>query len=284
MRSCAKQIPYVLLALLWLGSVLGPVDAYVLQGPHILELMVEKLGKARGLWVTQALQFHPNESRPDPLEMTETLRFRFPEMFRSDIRTENTERIHVYAREEVLTIIDGKAEVDTETRFDLYKDLLLFRSRPLLTGRLTRFGVDVSVSSLGRFDDKVCFVVGARYPDETVPQVWIEKQTFLPCRWIITRSAGGDRKDSLEVRYRRWHKVDKTYYPKTIEFYQGDSLVRSIEADEIRVNPTFPDSLFDITHLKSVNQPATPVEADRLDPGEVDEIQQSLEDFRRILE
>jgi len=246
--------------------------------------MVEKLGRARSLRVTQTVQFHPDGNQGDPLELEETLWFAFPEMFRAEIQTESTQRIHVYAREEVLTVVDGRIDTDTETRFDLYKDILLFRSRPLLMHRLEHFGVDASVSSLGRFEDRVAFVVGANYPDESVPQVWIEKGTFLPLRWIVTRATGESRKDSLEVRYHQWHKASDTHYPKLIEFYQGTNLVRSIRLNEIRVNPSFPDSYFDVEHLRSINQPVTPMEPGQVELEEMSEIQRSLEDFGKILE
>lgn len=284
MPRCSKSIIYILLALLVVISVRGSADAYVLQGPHILELMIEKLGHARRLLVSQRLQFHGSPSQMAPVELQETLRFGFPEMFRADIQSENTRRTHVLSRGEVLTVVDGKVEIDTETRFDLYKDILLFRSRPLLEQRLTRFGVDISVSSLGRLEGAPVLIVGAQYPDESVPQIWIDQQTLLPLRWIVTRAAGGDRKDSLEVRYSRWRKNNDTYYPNRIEFRQGDILVRRIEVDDIRVNPTFPDALFDIDHLKSMNQPAIPVTSGQIEIEELSEVQKTIEDFKRIFE
>ncbi|MGB5746201.1 MAG: hypothetical protein WBM69_04420, partial [Desulfobacterales bacterium] len=36
----------------------GPVHGYVLQGLHILDLMIEKLGEAQGLFVSQDLIFY----------------------------------------------------------------------------------------------------------------------------------------------------------------------------------------------------------------------------------
>ena len=284
MPRCTKPITYVLLALV-VGVPIGEtVDAYVLQGPHILELMIEKLGSDRGLVVSQRLQFYGSPDQMAPVELQETLHFGFPEMFRADIRTENTQRTHVLSKGEVLTIVDGKVEIDTETRFDLYKDILLFRSRPLLEQRLTRFGVDISVSSLGRFEGTPVFIVGAQYPDESVPQIWIDQRSFLPLRWIVTRAAGGDRKDSLEVRYSRWRKYANTYYPNRIEFFQGDNLIRRIEVDDVTVNSIFPDALFDIDHLESINQPAIPVTSGQIEIEELSEVQKTIEDFKRIFE
>ena len=36
----------------------GPIDAYVLQGPHVLDLMIENLGKAKSLFVSHKIFFY----------------------------------------------------------------------------------------------------------------------------------------------------------------------------------------------------------------------------------
>ncbi|MEE8400523.1 MAG: hypothetical protein V3S89_16035, partial [Desulfobacterales bacterium] len=219
MKRSATRISAILFFLLMTVSIGEPVYAYLLQGPHVLDLMIAKLGKARGVWVSQTLEIYRSGAQQPPVELDETLRYGFPEMFRSDIETESTQRIHVLSMGDVLTIVDGKVESETETRFDLYKDILLFRARPLLIERLSHFGVDTAISSLGRYQGKIAWVVGAYYPDESVPQVWIDKDSFLPFRWIVTRTVGGNRKDALEVRYLQWRKVQDTFYPMRIEFH-----------------------------------------------------------------
>lgn len=283
-RNGTRICVLAIFLLLMTASIGKPVYAYVLQGPHILDLMIEKLGRARRLWVSQTLEVYRSGTQQAPVEFDETLRYRFPEMFRSDIVAENTRRIHVLSMGDVLTIVDGKVEGDTETRFDLYKDILLFRARPLLMERLARFGVDATISSLGRYQDRIAWVVGARYPDESVPQIWFDKDTFLPFRWIVTRTVGGNRKDALEVRYLQWRKVQDTFYPMRIEFYRGDHLVRGIRANEIRLDPAFSDTVFDIAHLKSINQPAIPDPFGQLELEALDDMRKTIEDFRKIYE
>lgn len=281
-RCFKKPIPLFFVLLVFI-CVHTKSDAYVPQGPHILELMIEKLGKARRLLVFQKLQFYNSSEKQTPVEINETLRYVFPEKFRSDIESENAQRIYVLSKGRALTIIDGKVEVDAETRFDLYKDILLFRSRKLLVKRLSRFGIDVTVSSLGRFQDRIVYVLGANYPDESVPQIWIDKETFRPLRWIITRKVE-NHADSLEVRYLEWEKRESTYYPMRVEFYQDNKLVRGIKNIEVRVNPSFQDALFDIEHLKAINMPATPVMPVQLESEEISEVQKMINEFKKIYE
>ena len=69
--------------------------AYVLQGPHLLELMIKKLGEAKRLLVFQKLVLYNDGLQNDTVKLSETLRYAFPEKFRSDIRSENTQMIYV---------------------------------------------------------------------------------------------------------------------------------------------------------------------------------------------
>ena len=281
---CVDRMVYVLVLFLAAMSACTMAEAYVLQGSHVLDLMLEKLGTVRQLSVSQTLQFYGDASQVRPTALKEILRFRFPEKFRADIQGENTQRIHVLNGESVLTIVDGKVEVETETRFDLYKDILLFRYRPLLEKRLARFGVDVSVSSLGRLEEALVYIVGAHYPDISVPQVWVDKKTFLPLRWIITRTTGGNHSDSLEVRYSQWRRFGDAHYPTRIDFLQGGSLVRHIQVDDVVVNGTFPRGLFDTEYLESVYRPAGTVSTGRIEMEALNEVQETIEDFGKIFE
>ena len=186
-----------------------------------------------------------------------------------------------------LTLIDGNIVTGAENRFDLFKDLLFYRSRMELAERLIRLGVDVSVSSLGRFEEKIAFVVGANYPDESVSQVWIDRDTFLPIRWIIKDVNSALKSDSLEIRYLTWWKIGKTRYPSRIEFYQDGNLVRVNQAINFEEDANFSGELFDIEHLKNEYprapvQPIVPGEPDERD--EPSEIEKAIEEFRRIFE
>jgi hypothetical protein len=292
----------------------------VLQGLHILDLMIEQLGESQGLFVSQDLIFYRLVSRVDiessetieeypvldhtetdlpadqkieldhdvtveePLELEETLRFIFSNAFRSDAKSFDSERIHVVSGDRSLTIVDGNIVAAAANRFDLYKDVLLYRTRGGLAERLLELGVDVSVSSLGRFEGEIRFVLGAVYPDESVSQIWIDRETFLPTRWIIRGNRGGFEPDVLEVRYLTWWKSGQSRYPSRIEFYQDGNLVRVNQVKNFRESDIFSDDLFDIEHLRSVyplapEQPLIPGE-----PEEPSEVQKTIDEFRRVFE
>jgi len=297
------------------------LNAYVLQGRHVLDLMVEKLGLAESLFVsekivvyrmaatateqdaatgnytsilentagddapaTREVLTHRQAQEPETLELEGTLRYVFSRAFRSDARSPNSERIHLAIDGRTLTITDNNIVPDAVNRFDFFKDILLYRSREALAEKLLQLGVDPFVSSLGRFEEKIAFVIGARYPDETGNQLWIDKDTLLPLRLIIRDVYGADNSGKVEIRYLIWWKIGETRYPSKIEFYQDDNLVRVSQAKNFEENAMFSEEFFDIEHLKAIypRAPLQPIPPEATE--EPSEVQKTIEDFKRIFE
>jgi len=243
-----------------------------------LKLMTQNLGKADRLLVTQKLVLHDDNPNMKADELSETLQFEFPKTFRSDIVSENIQRIRIVSDRIVFTVIDGKISDEPENSYDHYKDLILFRSREVLQERLSNLGVDVKVTSLGRFQGKPVYVLGAQYPDETSPQVWLDKKTFLPLRWIMTSNAT----QNLEVLYLDWKKLKQIWYPMRIEFFSNGNLLREIHVQDIKVNPSFRADLFDIQQLKSLYPQDAPAETKNGGKEELDEVQKTIDEFKNI--
>jgi hypothetical protein len=298
-----------------------PLQAYVLQGRHVLDLMIEKVGVSKSLFVsekiviyrleaaisdrnmgqvdsiqipanseagitseTQSLEIREEVSEIETLEFEGTLRYVFSKAFRSDAKSLNSERIQIAVGGRTLTIVDGHIEPAAANRFDLYKDILLYRSRETLAERLVQLGVDVSISSLGRFEDQIAFVLGAYYPDDSVNQLWVDKDTLLPLRLILTGDDDTAGSAVVEVRYLIWWKIGQTQYPSRIEFYQDDHLVRVSQAKSFEENAIFSEDLFDIEHQRlrypMASTPATVPESSE----EPSEVQKAIEEFKRIFE
>jgi outer membrane lipoprotein-sorting protein len=255
--------------------------AYVLKGEHILELMRKQVNACSGLMVSQQLLVYGNGSEDDISEFYETVRYKFPYKFRSDIIGHNIERIHVVSNKQIITVLDGKFATDTQSRFDLYKDIFLYGFSKLLNQRLIELGVDTSVSSFGRFLEKTAYVVGAQYPDESVSQIWFDKETLLPLRWLMVEEDDDYIEDTLDIRYLKWTNAKRVWYPSKIEFYKNDNLLREININKTVVNPLLSEKLFDIEYLKS-----TYVKTLSDDPQnqEMREIRETVDDFKKIYE
>jgi len=296
------------------------VCAYVLQGPHVLQLMTEKMGQAKSLFVSQRVIFYNLQSQresagedvsperlksadsvtgfqqgtpvdygkpsvqPVVMQLDESLRYEFSEAFRSDIVSADNQRVFVFKDGQTLTVIDGAVSGTGETRFDLYKDLLLYRSRELLCKRLSQLGVDVAVSSLGKFEGHLALVVGAEYPDETRSQVWIEMKTFRPLRMLIPGSGRLDTAGFLEIRYSRWQEIGKIWYPMRIEFIEDGKIVRTIEVNDYQINPHFDKDVFDIARLKHQYRQSTATPVRPAENEGLSEVQKTIEEFKKIFE
>ena len=280
-------------------------EAYVLHGSHLLKLMAEGIGSVEQLKVEQILVIHeyqpveedveelePEEDQEEEtdaivetFEFNETLMFVFPDQFRSEIKSTQAERVHVVSRGSSVTIIDNKRVADYETAFDRYKDIFLYNSRSLLESRMPRLGIDIGITSLGRFNGRIGYVIGAQYPDETTPQLWLDRETFRPFRWVVRPGTVDNPAESLEVRYYGWRQVGDIWYPARIEFYQGELLARTIRVQRLDLEPELSASLFDIRTLRSKYPISgqTPLQKPESTEGE-GEVQETLDRFRKIFE
>ncbi len=284
MNPILTNIVTALIFIAVLGFPSGPANAYVLEGRHILHLTVNKLASRSNLSAVQTLTFHENDSQGTTAEYEETVYYSFPMQFRSDLLNGQTGKTHVFSKNEAITIVNDTISPNPESGLDHYKDLLLFRNRSVLEKRLALLGVDVSISSLGRFQHQIFFIVGAKYPDETRPQVWIEKETFLPTRYLLVETSTSGLESIIEFRYLNWMKTERTWYPMRIETYVDEVLVRTIDVKSINANPVFKKDLFDIAHLRTVYPSAAPEFHDPNEADDLEEVQQSIEDFKKRFE
>jgi hypothetical protein len=278
MQNSLRKSLAILFCIATLGYQYTSLHAYVLPGPFLLKLMIQNLGIADRLLVTQKLILNDDNPNVSADELSETLKFVFPKTFRSDIVSKNIQRIRILSNNSVFTVVDGKISDEPENPYDHYKDLILFRSREILQERLSNLGVDVNITSLGRFQGNLAYVLGAQYPDETSPQVWLDKKTFLPFRWIMT----GNATQNLEVLYLDWKKLSQTWYPMHIEFFSNGTMVREVQVQKIEVNPAFLADVFDIQKLKSLYPQDAPAEPKNGGKEALDEVQKTIEEFNKI--
>lgn len=287
-----RTLPYFLLTLCLCAFVplclifflLPSASGYVLPGQHLLLLMTESLGSANSLQVHQKTFLYDGIAPEPQTELTETLSYRFSNAFRSDCASPDLTRIHVDTLDAMVTVLDGHQALQNESRFDRYKDLLLFHSRILLQERLFSRDIDTMVSSLGRFDGVPVYVLGAQYPDMTTAQVWIEKETFHPLRLLIPITDGEGGVSILEFRYLLWQMTRKLWYPMKIECYEGGKLLREMVVEDLVVNPAIADNDFDIGLLKSHYGEEVYTDEDPEAPDVRSDIQKAIEDFKKRYE
>ena len=280
-----KKMLVIFLTFFTVLTCYATANAYVLPGPYILELAAEKSGKVKKLFISQKVFLYNTGIMDETIEAEEIIRCMPPDVFRSDISSETGDKIFVESSGQNITIIDDEITTDNvQTLFDHYIYILLCRYPVYFQEKLSLLGIDVSISSLGRFQDKIAYVLGAQYPEKTPPQLWIEKNTFRPLRLIPANKNGQKLNVPFEIRYNMWQQTDGFWYPMHIEFYQNNILAREIHVDKIKVNPFFPEDLFDIEHLKSIHLPSEPAKQQGFESKELEDVQKTIEEFRKIFE
>lgn len=233
-----------------------PVRGYVLMGEHVVDRMVSALGRADALEATQTLILHAAPSPlPTPLELQETVRIRAPNDFRGDASGGAHERRILFAAGAALMAVDGILQEDPPPRFTRYHDVLVLKPRRALVEHLEMLGVDLTVSSLGRWEDVYCYVVGARYPDEDAAQLWVAKDTFLPSRLLLPPAAMQPESGAVEIRYRNWTFVDGAAYPMHVVMLQHHQIMQEIRVERIKVNPVFEGTPFDVQAFRRDTAP-----------------------------
>lgn len=269
---------------LFVGAILlwgTPSRAYMLPGPHLLELMTQGMGKADTLAVSQRLVVKSGRESTSGGTFRQMLSYRYPRSFRLESHSENFHHIFLAVDSETLVVTGNQRTSAHEDIWERYCDILLYRSHDLLQEKLRLTGLDVRVSSLGRFEGKPCYVLGAKYPDLSSPQIWIEKDTFLPFRWIATESTPGRASRLVEFRYLDWQKKGNAWYPMHIQIMEGKMPAREVYVEGLQVNPALDDSLFDIGYLKKRYPASASTRPNPAPPEDKSEIQKTIEDFKK---
>lgn len=279
MKRCAA---YFLCAFIVLGFTV-PSHSYVLPAEQILDFMIKQFGSTRTFEVFQRTVIYDPALEGGMREFDEALYYWYPDRFRCEVNTPGGEQIRVVGPEGAIFVINGKIVAETESPFDHFKDLLLYRQADLLLNRLSQLNVNLDVVSLGRYKNRIAYVIGANYPDESVPQVWIEKKTFRPMRFLL--KSGPDDADLEEIEYADYVPLDKKrWYPEHILFYRDGGLARMYVLKTFRMNPELPDELFDIAYLKTVYQPIASTQPPPSPTSDLDEVQKAIKDFRKTFE
>jgi hypothetical protein len=223
--------------------------AYVPDAGHLLEAAAEQRKTPPAAVVRQTRMLLPPEKDGPVREYQETVYFRFPGVFRSEMETDEGRRIYL-ERNGTYRIADHQGvSKPLPEPMDLALRLLSNTEAAGMEKVLTEAGVDLSVSSLGLFNGRLGFVLGVRFPDESAPQVWFDRETLLPFRWLIFRPNTGGVPQRIEIRYFTWQKIDDLPYPQAMEGYWQERRISQIRVDGIEAGAEISDDRFSFQQL-----------------------------------
>ena len=260
--------------------------AFIPEGSDIIKLSVKKIVEPVGLKVVQKRKIYNEQTEqiktePSFIEITEKLWFAYPGKFRSEAIAGSHDMICVESKGQFVKVIDEFIESKKKSLTDLYTDILLFRQPESLTKKLIASGVDVTISSFKRHADKIYFVVGVP-PDENrlSSSLWVEKNSDFPGRYTI-------RKDGLflDIFYKDWQRVSKTWYPMKIIIFLDGALFSEIDVEKFELEADFEKNLFNVKRLINIFPESNNYsnESGSL-RNESDELGKSITDFKKLYE
>ena len=237
----------IVMSLAWAAC---PALGYVPESAQIINEYLKTTGSAKSLEVRQKRIYFDSRIEDGTAEFDETAKYVFPDRFRSDIVARTTSKTTIVNVDKALVILDGIVASEHEERYDVYKDLLLFRNQALLMDCLQGLGINTSQTWFTRFEGRIVIAVGDQPQWGRDPSTfYVDKKTFLPVRLYL--NARGENGEALEILYLTWKTYGKTKFPSRIELYREQSLIREYKIKGISCELTFDESLFDVTSIKA---------------------------------
>lgn len=258
-----KNIIIAFLAVVFLLASSPRTEAFVPQTPHLLYLMVKKIKAPAGLVVHQTRKINQGTTASvasagttgsvDAVEgiLGETLTFAFPGNLRSDIFSEAGGRFYAISNKGFVRVSDGVVASLEKSGSEFYTDPLLYRHHETLALQLTQAGVNTDKVTFQRFDGQVCYFIGQpplyQNRDEnqaTTPGLWLDKDSFFPVRYQV------QQKDWIvDIRYKNWERVSRTWYPMETRIYIDGDLLVEIEVSSVELKSGFSSALFDVDRI-----------------------------------
>ncbi|MCD4741831.1 MAG: hypothetical protein K8R67_05025 [Desulfobacteraceae bacterium] len=281
----------LLVIVLTISLSYAQADAFIPESSDIIKLSVEKIVEPVGLRVVQKRKIYNEQTEqikteqiktePSFIEIAEKLWFSYPGKFRSEAIAGSHDMICAESKGQFVKVIDEFIESKEKSLTDLYTDILLCRQPESLTKKLIASGVDVTLSSFKRHDDKIYFVVGVP-PDENrlSSSLWVEKNSDFPGRYTI-------KKDGLflDIFYKDWQRVSKTWYPMKIIIFLDGALFSEIDVEKFELEADFEKNLFNVKRLMNIFPESSNYsnESGSL-RNESDELEKSITDFKKLYE
>ena len=242
-------------ALLAVLVLILPLSAsgYILSADFIIKMMLKANGAIQDARVEGTTTILLTDSAYENYQTSEILYLKFPDSYRLDITLPYEKKTIVYNSGDTWTIMGGRIISHAGDRRTVFQDLLIRRSVDEIVRLFHSWNIDTEVVGMGRFNGKIAYIIGAKEVDVGYSQLWAEKGTFLPLRFI-TEEEKEDSIMTIEVRYLDYQHIDgKFWYPSTIEYYYDDELASRYQTEKILVNTSIHDSLFDISKLTRDN-------------------------------
>ncbi|TWI70760.1 hypothetical protein LZ24_02180 [Desulfobotulus alkaliphilus] len=235
------------------GIVLGMIlflmpfsaQAFIPEGPHMLDLMVRSMGKGAKVRLDTLIALPAFEKEGEVSRVEDVFFFNPPHAFRSE--TKDGRRLRIATQEgRFLLVLDGVIVREQTGMEDFFYLPLLLRDRPMLISALTESGMDMERTGLTRYGGRICYRLGA--PDGT--RMLIDKESLYPVALKLVEGTEGGRRREVTFRYLDWQRFDGAAWPLRIEIFEGErALLQRIAVQDLRKD-SISDALFAIDRIR----------------------------------
>lgn len=231
------------------ASAFRPTTRWILDQAAERQLKRE----VRTLEVTQETTLFGLPTAPRGLTVKKRTWLLAPLSLREELELPEGAEVRVRTAKKALLLRPGQKEVVRRAAPDLVADFLA-GGAPLdrrelgeqMLKDLKRLKVDTDVVSYARFDGRVTYLIGSKPWEQDKPQVWIDKDTLQLVRVVLVEKQG-DKVVREETRLLGYGSPEGgSWFPKVIEEWRGDQLVRRSLTRSVQKNEALERSLFDI--------------------------------------
>ncbi len=211
------------------------------------------LREVRTLRVAQETTLFGIETAPRGLTVQKRTWLLAPLQVREEVELPAGAEVRVHTPKKALVRQPGQQEVVRRAGPDVVTDFLA-GGAPLdrrqlgeqMLKDLRRLKVDPDVVSYARFDGRVSYLIGSKPWETDKPQVWIDKDTLQLVRVVLVEKQGDElvRRETRLLGY--GSPEGGSWFPKVIEEWQGERLMRRSITRSVEKNEALERSLFEI--------------------------------------
>ncbi|HVZ98569.1 MAG TPA: hypothetical protein VG847_16925 [Chitinophagaceae bacterium] len=114
--------------------------------------------------------------------------------------------------------------------------------------KMKSYGYDLDKYHEDTWEGKEVYVIGAKKNEDSVNQVWIEKENYSPVRFI--KWEGGSKEEGL---FENHVPLDGGFTETLVYFYISNKLVQVEKYHDLKANQPMDDAIFDTNNLVKLN-------------------------------
>lgn len=252
--NLAARRAHALLPVVLLLFAASAASAFRPSTTWLLDQAAQKQLKreVRTLRITQEATLYGLERAPRGLTVPQRTWVLTPFSWREELELDSGPEVRIRTTKQEMSVRPGEKPTVKKPEADLVVDFL-GGGAPLerkeiaerLMADLRQLKIDTGVVSFARVDGRVAYLIGSKPWETDKPQVWLDKDTLQLLR-VVTFEKRGANQERRELRLLGYGSAEGgSWFPKTLEWWAGDRLLRRSVTRSVEKNESLDRSLFE---------------------------------------